>query len=128
MSKTSFAENFPWTASVTCFRLSILALYTEIFTKRSFIRSATVVQSLVVLWFAASIVAFLLDCRSIRKRWDKDVPGKCGNATVEWLSFAGVHMVFDLVSVLLPLPIIWRLQMPTRKKFGVSMTFALGLW
>ncbi|KAL2058708.1 hypothetical protein ABVK25_001438 [Lepraria finkii] len=36
-------------------------------------------------------------------------------------------MALDLVIVALPLPTIWTLQMPLRRKIGVSFLFSLGL-
>ncbi|KAL8902134.1 MAG: hypothetical protein Q9207_004866 [Kuettlingeria erythrocarpa] len=36
-------------------------------------------------------------------------------------------MVLDVWVVCLPLPIVWQLQMPRKKKIGISGTFALGL-
>lgn len=36
-------------------------------------------------------------------------------------------MAMDLLVVLLPLPVIWSLQMSSRKKIGVSVSFAIGI-
>ncbi|GKZ74138.1 hypothetical protein AnigIFM50267_011379 [Aspergillus niger] len=36
-------------------------------------------------------------------------------------------MVIDIIAVLLPIPIIWKLQMATEKKVAVTATFGLGL-
>lgn len=43
------------------------------------------------------------------------------------MAAAAINMVLDVVIVLLPLPIVWRLQMPTQRKLGITVTFALGL-
>jgi len=55
------------------------------------------------------------------------VPGSCGDLETAEIAAAAINMVLDVVIVLLPLPIVWKLQMPTQRKIGITITFALGL-
>ena len=80
-----------------------------------------------VLFYIGSITTTLVTCRPIRYNWDKTIQGHCGSLGDAEIAAAAINMILDVIIVLLPLPIVWRLHMPTLKKIGVSVTFALGL-
>ena len=77
--------------------------------------------------FIGAVITLLVICRPISLHWDKTEDGSC--AEISHLSVAGAatSAAYDAVIVLLPLPVVWKLQMSTTKKIGVSVTFALGL-
>ncbi len=53
-------------------------------------------------------------------------PAKCINYQVfgVWISLP--HIVSDLVILILPLPVLWRMQMARTKKLGLTVTFLTG--
>jgi hypothetical protein len=55
------------------------------------------------------------------------ISGTCGDIATAEMAAAAFNLVLDVVIVLLPLPIVWKLQMPMQKKTGIMVTFALGL-
>ena len=85
-------------------------------------------QLLVLVVCAAEILTLLLLCRPIQKIWNQDAKGICGSVPKVQLGAAGTNLVFDTLSVLLPLLVIWGLQMSKHRKIGVSATFGLSLW
>ena len=67
-------------------------------------------------------------CRPFAYAWDKTIDGgQCGDTTKYYLAIGIVNMIIDLSIVLLPMPILWKLQMPTNKKLAVSGILMLGL-
>lgn len=66
-------------------------------------------------------------CRPINFSWNKTIPGTCGDLAKAEMAAAAINMVLDVVIVLLPLPVVWGLQMSKQKKIGITATFALGL-
>jgi hypothetical protein len=38
-----------------------------------------------------------------------------------------VNLVLDSAVVLVPVPVVWKLQMPRNKKLGVTAMFSLGV-
>ena len=125
--QTFFASQFFWATSIASFRLSILHLYIEIFSTKLFRRCAYGSGCLVGLFYIGSITTTLRICEPIEFNWDKTITGTCGNEGTAELVAAAINMVLDVLIVLLPLPVVWKLQMPTQKKIGVTVTFALGL-
>lgn len=79
------------------------------------------------LFWVGSLSTTLAFCQPINYNWNKTISGSCGDIEEAELGAAGINMILDIVIVLLPLPLVWKLKMPIRKKIGISVTFALGL-
>ena len=90
--------------------------------------SAYATLTIVCLFFIGSIVTSLRLCQPIAYAWDRTIAGSCGDLATTELAAAAFNMGLDVVIVLLPLPVIWRLQVIKQKKIGVTVTFTLGLW
>ncbi|KLJ13381.1 hypothetical protein EMPG_11670 [Blastomyces silverae] len=109
-------------------KMSILLLYRRIFVTRKFQIAVNIVFAFVVLYFIASVVANILECRPIEKNFDMTIPGKCINITAHWFTNAISTSSSDIVTLLLPMPVIHRLRLPTRQKYALMGIFALGIF
>ena len=68
-----------------------------------------------------------LECIPIESIWDSDIKGNCIDL-VAFSYFTNItNLVTDLWVFLLPLPIIFRLQISRRRKFEIACVFAAGL-
>ncbi|KAJ5361558.1 hypothetical protein N7541_002402 [Penicillium brevicompactum] len=127
--KIFWSSEWIWATATVCFRLAILLLYIEVFPgNKNFARCAAGVGGLVLLYWVATVFTLALGCRPVQYNWNRKIPGSCGDIRKIQLGSAGFNMVMDLLVVLLPLPVIWRLQMSSRKKIGVSVSFAIGIF
>ena len=76
----------------------------------------------------AVILGTCLLCRPFAYAWDKTIQGgQCGNATKNYLAVGVINMFIDFSIVALPMPILWKLQMPIEKKIAISGILSLGL-
>ncbi|PSN63827.1 hypothetical protein BS50DRAFT_90101 [Corynespora cassiicola Philippines] len=76
----------------------------------------------IIRWFLT-----LLSCRPRKKIWDKSEPGSCIR-TNQFLTATGfVNAISDIIILILPLMVLWKLQLPRKKKFEISLLFATGL-
>lgn len=74
------------------------------------------------------MIASNLACTPREKIWDPTVPGgKCTNLKVSLVVSSTTNVVSDILILLLPQNIIWRLQMPLQRKIGVSLIFVVGI-
>lgn len=73
-----------------------------------------------------TLMAFLT-CRPFAKNWDPLLPGVCGSTIDALLATSIVNLNVDLIILILPMPMIWRLQMAARRKIALTITFGLGL-
>jgi hypothetical protein len=109
-------------------KLSILFFYISIFTMPRIRMAVFVVIGLTAaLIVAVTFESFLL-CWPFAFTWDKTIEGGvCGSSRNAYLAIAIVNLLIDLAVVSLPMPVLWKLQMPIRKKVTISAIIGLGL-
>lgn len=59
--------------------------------------------------------------------WDRTVPGdKCGHMRGLFISIGTINLVLDVGVIILPMPVLWNLQLAVRKKLGLTAIFGIG--
>ena len=117
-----------WAVSVFLIRASVLVLYIRIFRTRSFRITCYVVHGINFVFFASTILSSALICRPLSFSWDKSIPGgKCGDQKSLDLFIGIVNLLLDVCVVVLPMPVLWGLQMAVSKKLMLSGMFGLGI-
>lgn len=109
-------------------RSSVVTLYIRIFRIQPFRLVCYGVLILNVQVSIAAILAQSLICTPIECRFNYKIPCRsCGdNALLGF--FAGIsNILLDIIMVILPMPMLWGLQMAVSKKLMLSGMFALGL-
>ena len=72
-----------------------------------------VIGFVIVAWWLASVLAIIFICHPVQFFWDKTIPGgHCGSDSGILYGVAGPNIATDIAVLVLPLPMIWRLQMP----------------
>ena len=108
-------------------KLAILAIYLRIFTKKSYRNTCWVVAVLLVANCIAFTVTGLLICRPIAFLWDHSIAkGHCYNINAWFRWGSVVNIITDVVMLVLPLPMIWKVQTSRKIKLGLTLTFATG--
>jgi hypothetical protein len=108
---------------------SILLFYMRIFNvaDRAFRIIARLATATIVLWCLSVILCGFLLCRPFAFNWDQSIPGgKCGNQVLSYILTGSFNIVTDVMVLCIPIPMIWRLQMPFRNKVGLTLIFAVG--
>ncbi|KAL8730562.1 MAG: hypothetical protein Q9166_004016 [cf. Caloplaca sp. 2 TL-2023] len=116
-----------WNAATGCVRVSMLLLYIRIFPVRNFRNICWANVGLNALVFVSIVLGTCLICTPITWSFDKSDPnGKCGNLLKFERYTAVMSLITDAIIVVLPMPMLWRLQMKLQKKIGISVVFGLG--
>ncbi|KAK8016872.1 hypothetical protein PG993_015061 [Apiospora rasikravindrae] len=117
-----------WSLSLGLTKLSILALYTKIFSIGSFVLVTQACAVFVVLWSMVLFIGAFTICTPVEYNWDKfSVVGTCGDVRMLWAVTGGLNIFSDLVVMLLPMPYIYGLSLQLYKKIGLMVTFGIGL-
>ena len=117
-----------WAVSIFLIRASVLVLYIRIFRTRSFRITCYVVHGVNFAFFVSTILASALICRPLSYSWDKSIPGgTCGDQKSLDLYIGIVNLLLDICVVVLPMPVLWGLQMAISKKLMLSGMFGLGI-
>ena len=110
-------------------KTSMMVLYHKLFGTKSSMRIAIYVTGTIVWAWAMSIIleSFLL-CHPVAFNWNPTLPeGGCGNRNAAFVVAGVLNMVTDFMVMLLPIPYIWKLQLPVGRKIGLSVAFSIGL-
>ncbi|RYC56960.1 hypothetical protein CHU98_g9249 [Xylaria longipes] len=110
----------------TLIKLSIIALYRQLFPTRFMIFSTTLLAIFVILWGSALVLTDIFSCNPINGFWDIDVPSKCIDSKWFFVGNSIPNILADLFLLLLPMRDVWRLQLGRGSKIAVSGMFALG--
>jgi hypothetical protein len=115
-----------WVTLVTVIKLSILHFYTRVFRVSAFLRASYAAMGLCAAFWTAAFFATAFFCTPPRKSWYSEVPGRCGDSHKFYTGCASTDLVIDVIVIMLPMPVLWNLQMALAKKVALTAIFALG--
>jgi hypothetical protein len=108
-------------------KLGILAFYYRVFVHPVFRRAVVATMAFVIAWGIGITVTLFLACRPLPAYWDANITGKC-LTMVTFTYFTNIsNLITDIWIFLMPVPMIWHLQLQTKKKLLLSVIFCIGL-
>lgn len=109
------------------YKMSILFFYLRIFdVSRAFRYSTWAVMFITCGYVFSNILTQLFGCRPIAKNWKPDLPGHCIMFFTADYFYGSLNFITDLIIFVLPLPMVWRMQLSRKEKIGVSVIFMVG--
>jgi amino acid permease len=110
-------------------QLSICAFYLRIMTDRKTRMVVWVLIGLVTCFGIGNTFAMVFNCTPISylwTSWEGTTSGTCIDIRLFGFIRGGIEIALDLVILALPLPMLYRLQMSTRKKLQIMSMFCVG--
>ena len=107
-------------------KISILLFYRRIFRIAYFTLLLNFVGTFVLLWAISGVLVAVFQCQPVSVFWNKLIAGGCINTDGFVLAEAGITIATDIIVLILPLPMIWRLKISKQQKWAVSGVFMLG--
>ncbi|KAH7174985.1 uncharacterized protein B0J16DRAFT_388812 [Fusarium flagelliforme] len=108
-------------------KMAVLAMYYRIFSQSRFLRYGTwILVTLIASWGFACEIVCIFSCRPIAGYWDKTIPAKCIDSNRFYVGITIPNIIFDILTVALPVREVWNLQMNRDKKWAVTTIFLLG--
>lgn len=83
-------------------------------------------MSIIAAWQVGQVFIQIFACNPVAKSWDMSIPGTCQPMSVMRNMNSSANIVSDFIILMLPLPIIWRLELPLKQKMAVAGIFGLG--
>jgi hypothetical protein len=89
-----------------------------------------VVSGIIVAYTLAIFLALIFACHPIERNWDQ-IPqswnmNACIHRTGLYFATALTNTASDIILILIPIRIIWRLHVPVRQKLGIAAMFGVG--
>ena len=113
--------------AISTAKLSILFFYLRIFPTKWF-RISVFVLIFMDIGLGVSIVALaIFQCHPTAYLWNKAIHGGwCINqlACYRWISLPNI--IIDVAMLVLPLPLVWRLQTSSENRVGLTVLFVVG--
>ena len=81
---------------------------------------------LTAIYIIFIIVSSLAICHPYSYFWDKSQNGVCGNQLALYMTGGIFNLLLDITIVVLPMPMLWGLQMATGKKIALTGAFGIG--
>ncbi|QDS73033.1 hypothetical protein FKW77_009316 [Venturia effusa] len=104
-------------------KISAAGLIARLSRQNSHLIACRVVMGLALVWGIAGILVIGIRCNPLLS-WNTE---KCSSLLSSWTSIAAVGLGLELILLCLPIWLVWPLQMPTSKKFIVTIAFSLRL-
>lgn len=127
MSQLFISTYVTWTTGTVCCKFSMLALYTSLFPSKRFRYAVWVMYGAVFVYYVFFLSFFMTQCHPISYGWNPVPGGYCKSVMLEEILSIALNMGLDTVIALLPMPLLWKVQMPFRNKLTISVMFAMGL-
>jgi hypothetical protein len=113
-------------STIFTIKVSLLYLYRRIFPQLWFRRALYAFGAFLVAMTLASLLVSLLQCIPLSKMWEPTKPGRCVDYGRFGMAMACLNIATDLFLLVLPLPVVWGLQINSQKKWLVSASFVMG--
>jgi hypothetical protein len=126
-AQTLFVTEMIYGLLIALEKTSILLLYRRLFSVHRWFRmSTTILIAYAWMWAVSEALTAIFQCQPVALQWDKTLQGTCIDqlAFFRWISVPNV--IHDVAMLLLPIPIIWKLQINIRQKIALSSVFLIG--
>ena len=125
--KAFWASIWLYNFGLTTTKIAILFQYLRIFSGRHFRIATYTVLAFVSIYGTWTLFGSIFLCSPVNFFWDKSIAlGTCLDQATVWFTNAGVNTAQDLIILIMPMPMVRRLDIPTRLKRVLIVLFVLG--
>ncbi|OCK76821.1 hypothetical protein K432DRAFT_396111 [Lepidopterella palustris CBS 459.81] len=112
---------------ILCAKVSVLLLYLNIFGHyRTFRISCYVVIAFNVAYLTATTLVNIFWCTPVLSTFGIGYPTNCIDGYKTDLVIGALNLLTDTIVLILPMPVLWTLQLSVAKKIGVAACFSIG--
>ncbi|KAJ8114955.1 hypothetical protein OPT61_g3276 [Boeremia exigua] len=125
VAKSFWASLIVYYLSLGLTKISILLQYYRVFPTRKFRVSCWCAFALVVCYTIWTVFGSIFACVPVHAFWTKE-PAHCIDQFAMWFTNAAINITTDFIIIILPMPVIRRLQLGKRQKSALIGIFAVG--
>ena len=127
--KLLFADSIVFDTGLAVVRTSVLPKFVRIFgsVRHHKILCLTII-ALNCLHSAAIDLMVIFSCAPVHKFWDFFRPGYCVSPRGQWLAASTSNIIIEFIILVMPVPMLWRLNVDRRHKMLTIGMFLAGYW
>jgi hypothetical protein len=126
--KTLWICQVMYTTALTLVKISIIASYIRIFPTVSIRWTMYVLAGFIAAVWIVNIFTTIFQCSPIEGAWNFEVEPQCISVMKVYYFSTAFSILTDILLVVVPLPLFWKLKLPVREKWIVTGLFGLGLF
>ena len=107
-------------------KIAVLLFYGRIFPQKRFQYALYGMGTFLALFLLSNWFAVALQCQPIHSFWQPEVPHHCFDQVTYYIAQGCLNFVSDVFVVLMPIPVLWNLHLPTPRRVGLVVVFLLG--
>ncbi|KAI1364770.1 hypothetical protein F5Y08DRAFT_328499 [Xylaria arbuscula] len=125
-----YLTQITYKTSINLTKSSVLLLYLRIFKGvKWFRRACFITLAFVAIYCVAVVVATIFQCIPVAAAFDKTITDKvCINNGHFWFANVGFSIASDIIILIMPMPLVYSLQIPRVQKAALFFVFALGVF
>lgn len=124
--QSTIATEVFYCPAIACVKFSVLLLYRRIFPNRGFRIITWSLGAFIICYSLVLFFGIIFQCKPIRGAWDPTVEAKCIDLGRIILITSALNVFTDVSTLCLPLPLLWRLNLPKERKVQLTCIFLLG--
>lgn len=125
-SKVLYVLELGYVSTLPIVKISVLLFYYRIFPQKPFRWAMYGVGGFLFLFLLSSWLGVVLQCLPIRSMWQPNIPHRCVDQVKYYVAQGSLNFVSDVVVVLMPVPLLLKLQLPMQKRLRLVVVFLLG--
>ncbi|KFY72041.1 hypothetical protein V499_07810 [Pseudogymnoascus sp. VKM F-103] len=129
-SVINFAGRPFYMAGITGFKVALCLSYLRILNKsnKAYRKFVWIVLITCVLGHLGGTLVLIFQCKPVKKSWLPKTPGSCLPNDTTFYALAAITIIFDCIIFVLPIPLLYSLQINIRRKIALMTVFLLGLF
>ena len=117
-----------WNAALASTRVSMLLFYVDIFKSKRFRHVSYLAIALSLVCFFANLVLQLLSCSPLWTIWSPVEMTTCEDMLlIALITTSADGAALDFITTVLPITVLWNMQLALRRKIGIMLTFGTML-
>ncbi|ETS75365.1 hypothetical protein PFICI_12309 [Pestalotiopsis fici W106-1] len=126
--KILWAVHYTFDIGTVLSKASALFFYDRVLSANNsrFKHALWLVHAMNFAWLFARLFGDIFMCSPVQKAWNPALPGKCLNTGWLWTGFGVTGLLIDVIILIMPLPVLWKLRITTLRRIQICAVFVLG--
>ena len=126
--RTWWIAQMTYKISLQATKVSLLLFYMRIFHHIAWFKKISLALiAFLLVYLIATTLTSVVQCTPVALAWDPTVDGKCIDLGKFFIFNGVVAVLTDLLVLILPLPLVWGLQLPFNQKMALIPVFGIGI-
>ncbi|UQC77604.1 uncharacterized protein CLUP02_03073 [Colletotrichum lupini] len=127
MSKAAYGVQTLFAICLGFIKIGITLMLQRVFFVQGFKIAARITTGLCVCWMLFTILIGIFICQPVAMNWNPATPGgKCGDQNAAFAAVGYFDLATDLIILVLPIPMVYNLQLRWPHKVALYVIFGAG--